>query len=132
MGTGIKQTSDELALQRTDLAVERTFMAANRTMMAWIRTGLSLISFGFTIYKFLQSAVIGNAPGPRRFGLTLIALGTSAILLGSIEYLGTVNRLNRQTTIPFKKFNFTSAVGFVVGLLGILMFLTILTRTEIF
>lgn len=70
-----------LAGHRTDLSVDRTVMAASRTLMGWIRTALSLISFGFTIYKFMEAATQGSAiglikvQGPRRLGLTLIAMG---------------------------------------------------------
>jgi len=56
-----RESSDELAEDRTDLAATRTLMAADRTLMAWARTSLSLSSFGFTIYKGLQ----GIAEGPR-------------------------------------------------------------------
>jgi putative membrane protein len=97
------KTADELAVDRTDLAVERTLMAAGRTLMGWIRTALSMISFGFTIYKFLQASAKGaevgllRTQGPRRIGLFLIALGTTCIFMGAIEYFATLSRLNRQS-----------------------------------
>ena len=128
----------DLAGHRTDLAVERTVMAANRTLMGWIRTALSLISFGFTIYKFIEAATQGNAvgllkvEGPRRLGLTLIALGTASVVLGSIEYYRTVKRLNGMTKDHYNPLNFAFIIGLMVGLLGLFLFLTIVTHTEIF
>jgi len=133
-----KKTANVLAGERTDLAVERTVMAANRTLMAWIRTGLSLISFGFTIYKFLQAATavaelpLLKAQGPWRLGLTLIAIGTTSVILGAIEYFMTLKRLDKLSERDYKPLNFSFIVGILVGLLGLFLFITILTHTEVF
>ena len=131
----------DLAGERTDLAVERTVMAANRTLMAWVRTAVSLISFGFTIYKFLQAAIteaegaklaLIKVQGPRRLGLTLIALGTMSVILGATEYFGTVKRLNTLSATPFKPLNFSFFLGMIIGLLGLFLFITILINEEVF
>ena len=143
MATAEPKTSNELAADRTDLAVDRTVMAANRTLMAWVRTALSLISFGFTIYKFLQAATAGahaegmkltllRVEGPRRLGLFLIALGTVAVIMGGIEYFGTVKRLNKQSAGRYNPLNFSFIVGIIIGLLGLFLFITIVTNTEVF
>ena len=132
------KTANELAMDRTDLAVERTVMGAGRTLMAWIRTALSMISFGFTIYKFLQAAAEGKANsvmqmmGPRRLGLFLIALGVVSVVLGSIEYYHSIQRLNRMSAATYKALNFSFIVGILIGLLGLFLFITILTHTEVF
>jgi len=132
------KTANELAGDRTDLAVDRTVMAAGRNLMAWIRTALSMISFGFTIYKFLQAAAKGaevglmKAEGPRRLGLFLIALGVISVILGSVEYFQTVNRLNKLSSTHHKALNFTFVVGILIGLLGLFLFTTILLHTEVF
>jgi len=133
-------SSNVLAGERTDLAVERTFMAASRTLMAWVRTGLSLISFGFTIYKVLQAAgavesqaaILRSLQDPKRMGVLLIGLGTFSILLGSIEYFGTVKRLNAMTTEEYKPWNFAYVMGMLVGLFGLYLCISILTGHEIF
>jgi putative membrane protein len=97
-----------------------------------------MISFGFTIYKFLQAAVQGdqsglmNAHGPRSLGLFLIALGMVSVVLGSIEYYQTVRRLSALSGARYHAMNFTFTVGILIGLLGLLLFVTILTRTEVF
>ena len=132
------KTANEMALERTDLAVERTVMGAGRTLMAWIRTALSMISFGFTIYKFMQAAVQGSgngvmlAMGPRRLGLFLIALGVTSVILGSVEYFHAIKRLNRMSAATYKPVNFAFVVGILIGLLGLFLFITILTHTEVF
>jgi len=133
-----QKSANELAVERTDLAVERTVMAANRSLMAWIRTGLSLISFGFTIYKFLQNEIkisgttLITAHGPRRFGLMLIALGTLSAIAGNLEYFGTVNKLNKLFNMKFKPVNISFIIGLVVTLIGLFLFITIITHTEVF
>jgi putative membrane protein len=138
MSDGQLKTANELADDRTDLAIERTVMAANRTSMAWVRTGTSLISFGFTIYKVMQAAVgdtqagLLKVAGPRRLGLLLIALGTSSIICGTVEYFKTVNHLNRMSGTKVKRFDMSLIVGGVVGLLGLLLFVTILMGAEVF
>lgn len=134
------KTANELASDRTDLAVERTVMAANRTLMAWVRTALSMISFGFTIYKFLDAAVqkeggkthLLHQEGPRRLGLFLIALGTASVVMGTVEYFQTIKGLNAQSAHPRKPLNFSLLLGFLIGLLGLFLFITILTNTEVF
>lgn len=135
-----QKSMSDLAIERTELAVDRTVMGADRSMMAWVRTGLSLISFGFTIYKFLQATVKPEAVGqlmlkaqsPRRFGLTLIALGVIAMILGGIEYFTIIKRMNKLSKRHYSPFNFSSIVGMIIGLLGLFLFLTILTHTEVF
>ena len=138
MTNNVAKSANELATERTDLAVERTVMGAGRTLMAWIRTALSMISFGFTIYKFMQAAVQGSANGvmqamgPRRLGLFLIALGVTSVILGSVEYFHAIKRLNRMSAATYKPVNFAFVVGILIGLLGLFLFITILTHTEVF
>lgn len=133
MATGETKTTN-------DLAIDRTAMAANRTLMAWVRTALSLISFGFTIYKFLDAAVqkpgaavqVIHPNGPKRLGLVLIALGTISVLMGTVEYFQTLQGLNRQSSAPRRLLNFSVVMGALIGLLGLLLFVTIITNTELF
>ena len=136
--TDLAGKRSDMASQRTDLAVDRTVMAAGRTLMAWVRTALSMISFGFTIYKFMDAATKGNAvgmlkvDGPRRLGLFLIALGVISVILGSVEYFQTVKRLDALSKESFKPLNFSFIVGVLIGLLGLFLFITIITHTEVF
>jgi putative membrane protein len=94
-------TSNELAEQRTtladdrtSLALDRTRLAHERTLMAWVRTAVSLISFGFTIYKFFQYlresedyVARSGVLSPRSFGLLLIGIGLSALVLATIDHV---------------------------------------------
>ncbi len=138
MAAGEPKTSNELAEDRTSLAIDRTVMAASRTLMAWVRTALSLISFGFTLYKFLASAAqkaadgLINPGGPRRLGLFLIGLGILSVAFGAIEYVQTIKRLNALSGTRLKAVNFSFILVLLIGLLGLFLFLTILTHTEVF
>lgn len=137
MTPGELQSSNELAVERTNLAIERTVMAAGRTLMGWVRTSLTMISFGFTIYKFLQAALQSGHTnaigihGPRRLGLFLIALGVMSVLLGSLEYFWVVRRMNTLSTKKYSTVNMSLIVGIVIGLLGLFLFITIATNTEV-
>jgi putative membrane protein len=135
------KTSNELAGERTDLAVQRTAMAASRTMMAWVRTGTSLISFGFAIHKILQTAsATVNTSGltglrehsARRLGLMLLFLGTASIVMGTVEYFTTAKQLNEMSGRGHKmKWDLSLVVGALVALLGLFLFITILTNREV-
>jgi putative membrane protein len=118
------------------LAVERTVLAAERTLMAWIRTGLSMLSFGFTIYKFLLyvreslSANALRAQGPRRFGISLIFLGTLSMTFGLIEYYDLMRKIGVSHHRKPKPFVFV--IGAISVCLGLFLLLTILFHREVF
>jgi putative membrane protein len=137
MSTEEQKSTNDLAYERTYLAIDRTVMAAGRTLMGWIRTALSLISFGFTIYKFMDAAVksadaVERAQGPRRLGLFLIAMGVFSVISGGGEYYQTVQQMNRLSPTHYKAFSFTFIIAGMIGLLGLFLFVTILTNTEVF
>jgi putative membrane protein len=125
-------SSNELAGQRTDMALVRTRIAADRTLMAWIRTSLSMISFGFTIYKFLQylreSENAGlQARGARNLGIALIALGTIALLVASIQHWQLLKGLQ-----PGKKnwqvWSWSLTISAAISLLGLATLVSIVWR----
>ena len=77
-----------IGLAEHGLAVQRTRMSADRTLMAVIRTSLSLVSFGFTISqifrKLTESKVLnGDAMAGRHFGVALVLVGITMLVLGS-------------------------------------------------
>jgi len=86
---------------RRDLGAMRTMMAADRTLMAWIRTALSLLSFGFAIYKIMQevekSGKALSDQTPRNIGLVFGITGTTAMIMGTMEYWQTLHELRRDT-----------------------------------
>jgi putative membrane protein len=115
------------------LALDRTRMAAERTLMAWLRTALSMISFGFTIYTFLrmlqeQSPVSALRPqAPRNVGLTLIGIGTFALFVACVQHWKYVKRLSPDQF--YKPWDLTFIVACMIGVLGVLMFVSIMLQT---
>jgi putative membrane protein len=94
------QIATELAARRTGMSFQRTRMSADRTLMSVIRTSLSLIGFGFTIYQIFQklyeAQVIKRAEAPRNFGLGLVVLGISMLVLGIIYQIAFMMELRYQ------------------------------------
>lgn len=126
-----QHTSTELARIRTDLAESRTLMAADRTLMAWFRTALSMYSFGFTIYKLLQSfqehgGTLPEVHSPRNIGLFLIGMGTFAMIMGTIEYLGTIHELRKLGPVRLARPSFVMALFMCA--MGIVLFFGVVTR----
>ena len=122
-----------LAETRTDLALQRTVIASERTLMAWIRTALSMIGFGFTIYKFFQylpeeiaAGNIQRPQAPRNLGMSLIALGTSALAAAAWQHMNFLkeigaSRVRNMTSISF-------LVAMAVILIGCIAFYGVLLR----
>lgn len=116
-------------LLKENLSVQNSRMAAERTLMAWIRTSLSMISFGFTIYKFMQAmhsqdpTRLIRADAPRNVGLTLIAIGTFALILACIQHIKYITGLGLHLRDKF--WDISLLVGMLIGLLGFLMFWSI-------
>ncbi len=120
-------------LSQDDMALDRTRLTAERTLMAWVRTALSMITFGFTIYKFLgllqeESTVPVLRPdAPRNLGLTLIGLGTFAVIAASVQHWTYMNKLNPARRHKLRDLTFI--VASFIGLLGLVMFCSILFRS---
>ena len=120
---GVYAHNDEMALGRTR-------MASERTLMAWIRTALSMIAFGFTLYKFLQAiqaqstvpVVLPNAP--RNVGLVLVGIGTFAVIVACVQHWKYMKTLHPDQ--PCRPWDLASIVAILIGLLGILIFASII------
>jgi putative membrane protein len=110
--------------KRTKLALERTIIAEERTLMAWIRTSLSLIGFGFTIFKFFQYlggiVVFGHVrtQAPRNLGMTLILLGTLALIVAAWQHRTFLNQLEVNESRHLWSLSFIVAI-FVI-LIGVI------------
>ena len=122
-----------LAEERTDLAVQRTIIAAERTLMAWIRTALSMIGFGFTIYKFFQyqadeiaAGTIKRPQAPRNLGMSLIALGTLALVAAAWQHRVFLNRIGAPQGRHLWSVSFVVALAVI--LIGIVTFYGVLLR----
>ena len=123
-----------LAEERTDLALHRTIIASERTLMAWVRTALSMIGFGFTIYKFFQylpqDIAAGNVrrpQAPRNMGMTLIALGTLALVAAAWQHRSFLNEVGASQKRHIWSISFVVAI-FVV-LIGVIAFYGVLVRS---
>jgi putative membrane protein len=129
-----KDRGTVLAEERTDLALHRTIIAAERTLMAWVRTALSMIGFGFTIYKFFQYLPQDLAAGnirrplaPRNLGMTLIALGTLALVAAAWQHRSFLNEIGVSQKRHIWSISFVVAI-FVV-LIGVIAFYGVLLRS---
>lgn len=129
-----KDKGTVLAEERTDLALHRTIIASERTLMAWIRTALSMIGFGFTIYKFFQYLPAEIAAGnvrrpqaPRNLGMTLIALGTLALVAAAWQHRHFLNELGATQKRYIWSVSFGVAI-FVV-LIGVVAFYGVLLKS---
>jgi putative membrane protein len=132
--TALKDRGTVLAEERTDLALHRTIIASERTLMAWIRTALSMIGFGFTIYKFFQYLPAELAAGnvrrpqaPRNLALTLIGLGTLALMAATLQHRLSLNELGASAKRHIWSISFVVAI-FVV-LIGVVAFYGVLLRS---
>jgi putative membrane protein len=94
------RSSVELAARRTGMSFQRTRMSADRTLMSVIRTSLSLIGFGFTIYqvfaKLHEAEVLKSAAAPHHFGLALVLLGVTMLVVGIGYHVAFMISLRRQ------------------------------------
>jgi putative membrane protein len=122
------------AAKKRDLSVFNTRLASERTLMAAVRTSLSLIGFGFTIYKFFEAmrSTLGEGGpirvhGPRRLGLTLVALGVFVLVGGAWQHWLYLRSLKRETGQEFPwSVSLTTAV--LLALTGVVVFVSILVR----
>jgi putative membrane protein len=95
-----------------------------------------MISFGFTIYKFLQvvqeqsTVPVLRPQAPRELGLTLIGIGTFAVIVASVQHWNYVKKLRIDSS--YKPWDLTLTVACLIALLGFLMFGSILFRAGAF
>ena len=111
------------------LAIDRSRMASERTLQAWVRTALSMIAFGFTLYKFLQvmqaqsTVPVLRPQAPRNVGLVLVGIGTFAIIVACVQHWKYVRKLRPDQ--PYKPWDLAFVVEILIGLLGVLIFASI-------
>lgn len=109
--------------------------------MSWLRTATALIGFGFTIVQFFerfgQMADVRAAARPempRYLGLSLIAAGTTALLISLWQYHSVVRYLSGEAfaavaqvkALPHRTPLFALAI--FLGLIGLFAFLSVLLR----
>ncbi len=113
-----------------NLPVMNTLMAADRTLMSWTRTSLSLLSFGFTIFKILQAlqeeGKVVRTDVPRDAGLFLTAMGTLAMVMGTVEYWQTLKVLHQERI--FGRPRAPLIMAMIMSVSGVLLFVSILWK----
>lgn len=131
--TAAKDKATALAEERTSFALQRTIMASERSLMAWIRTALSMIGFGFTIYKFFQylpeelaTGTVRRPQAPRNLGLTLIAVGTLALVAAAWQHRRFLNEIGAAQARRVWSLSFIVAI--LVILIGAITFYGVLLR----
>jgi putative membrane protein len=121
--------STQLSRKRTSLAVQRSFLGAERTLMAWMRTSLSMISFGFAMVKVMEavesergipSGFFGHSWSPTTLGITLITIGTGALVVAVIQHRRTVKELRTRGLVHGWSLAF--GVASLVAVLGVFAF----------
>ena len=133
MKPSTKDRGTVLAENRTDLAVRRTLIAGERTLMAWIRTAISMIGFGFTICKFFQympeeiaARNVLHPQAARNLGLTLVALGSVALLAAAWQHWNFLKEIGTPQTHRVWSISFVVAIAVIF--IGFLAFCGILLR----
>jgi putative membrane protein len=108
-------------------------IAGERTLMAWIRTAISMIGFGFTICKFFQympeEIAARNVLHPRaarNLGLTLVALGSLALLAAAWQHWNFLQEIGASQTRHELSISFVVAIAVIF--IGFLAFIGILLR----
>ena len=122
---------DGLPTNTPNLGAMRTMMAADRTLMAWIRTSLAMLSFGYTIYKILQELqdagkLMPEDSTPRNAGVVLSVAGTAALIMGIVEYRGTLILL--QQYFPARRVRPALIMAILMSMAGVLLTFGILAK----
>ena len=134
ISTGKLDPKTQAAKKPSNWSVLSTRLASERTLMAALRTSLSLIGFGFTIYKFFEAmrTTLGEGGpirvhGPRRLGLTLVALGVLVLVGGACQHWLFLKRLRKETGQEFPV-SVSLIAAVLLALTGVVVFVTILVR----
>jgi putative membrane protein len=119
-----------------ELAKERNRAAAERTLMAWIRTSLSLISFGFGIDQLMTairlsiSKPINTSDLSRLIGLSLVGLGTIAMVTAVYQHLQELRHIRRETYQYKPRLSLSVIVALSLVVIGLVAFVGILIQAN--
>jgi len=119
----------------------QTRMALERTLLAWVRTAAAMIGFGFAIFHFFE--VFNTLPevkapwrpgAARLLGVSLVAIGTFALVLALIQYYFTLRFLHGPAFRDIEgvegvpRFHPGLIVAWVVAAVGMVTLWTVLAR----
>ncbi|MBM4067458.1 MAG: DUF202 domain-containing protein [Planctomycetes bacterium] len=117
----------------------RIYFAAERTLLAWVRTGLAMMGFGFVVARFglflrelaamphVASQPDTNTGLSLWVGTTLVVLGVTVNLAAAVRHWQTVRRLEHGRHLRFTPMSLGIVVACLLGVLGLLMALYLLT-----
>ena len=104
---------------RDDDTVIREHLANERTLLSWVRTGVGLISIGLVVER---GALVDAAPvkvastsASELFGLALALLGVLTLVIGTVQFLRTRQRISSGEFVP-------SAAAYLIIVAGSLAF----------
>ena len=102
------------------LAEERTLLAAERTFSAWLRTALAAMAGGLAILRLITFKSEFHRTIAHIAGETLILWGCALVVLSSIDYKKT-----REKLILAKNYK-SSQIGFLIIVTPLLLISTLL------
>jgi putative membrane protein len=97
------------------LAEERTLLAAERTFSAWLRTALAAMAGGIAILRLISFKSESHRIAAHIIGETLMLWGCALIILSSIDYKKTRNKLTIAKNYK------SSQLGFLIIVLPLLV-----------
>lgn len=116
------------------LAILRTELALDRTQLAWVRTAFTFITAGFALDKVTevihQTRVLEGknwVENSHVTGMILVGAATLFLLLCSVAYIRQIRRLAQLKSPPVTHFPTTLAPTALVVILGVALFVLILT-----
>lgn len=104
---------------RDDDTVIREHLANERTLLSWVRTGVGLISIGLVVERtgaLVDAAVkVASTSASELFGLALALLGVLTLVIGTVQFLRTRQRISSGEFVP-------SAAAYLIIVAGSLAF----------
>ncbi|HEY0128458.1 MAG TPA: DUF202 domain-containing protein [Rubrobacteraceae bacterium] len=106
---------------RDDDTVIREHLANERTLLSWVRTGVGLISIGLVVERAGALAdaanpkLVGTSGASELFGLALALLGVLTLVIGTVQFLRTRQRISSGEFVP-------SAAAYLIIVAGSLAF----------
>lgn len=102
-------------IENSKLAQERTLLAIERTFSAWVRTALAAMAGGLAILRLIVFKTETHKIIAHIIGQTLIIWGCVLIMLSSIDYKKSRNK------IPHIKNYKSSRLGFLAMVIPLLI-----------
>ena len=104
---------------RDDDTVIREHLANERTLLSWVRTGVGLISIGLVVERagaLVDAPVrVASTSASELFGLALALLGVLTLVIGTVQFLRTRQRISSGEFVP-------SAAAYLIIVAGSLAF----------